>query len=163
MDHGTILASSFFPILMLIVFITTVVVVVNTIVAEKELRLKEGMLVMGLNPFVYWYTWFACHWFIITISSVIYTFIGLYVFEESNPGILFLFYLVWTASLIFFSYFISVFFNSAKVCKCTVHSLARSAFCLISVWTILQFSGCEHSSTVSIYPSCCTSYHYLAN
>jgi len=115
LDLGTVLASQFFPILMLIVYITTVVVVVNTIVSEKELRLKEGMLVMGLNPFVYWYTWFASHWVIITVSSVLNTLIGLYVFEESNPGILFLFYLVWTASLIFFSYFLSTFFSSAKV------------------------------------------------
>ena len=75
-DFGTLLASAFYPVLMLLVYITTVVIIVNTIVTEKELRLREGMLVMGLTTRTYWCTWFISHWSTLVISSSVNCLLG---------------------------------------------------------------------------------------
>ncbi|KAK3284750.1 hypothetical protein CYMTET_7616 [Cymbomonas tetramitiformis] len=112
---GTTIAGAFFSILMVFAFISTTVLIMKSIVTEKELRLREGMMLMGLPSPLYWASWFLSHWSNLVITSFFLTLIGMYVFPNSNPGLMFLFYIMWAASLVLWCYAISTLFNRSKV------------------------------------------------
>ena len=50
----------------------------KSLVAEKELRLREGMQMMGLQSSMYWLTWFCTHFSTLMITMLACTVIGEY-------------------------------------------------------------------------------------
>ena len=105
---GGIIAASFVGFVVTIAFQSSSVLIMKSIVVEKELKLREGMKMMGLTDFTYWSSWLVTHWMssLITVTSM--TLIGIYPFEYTNQGLQFLFYSVWVLSNILFNFMISI-------------------------------------------------------
>jgi hypothetical protein len=61
LDVGSILAGVLLRMLLMFAFITPFQGCVKSIVAEKELRLREGMALLGLRAQAYWSSWFLTH------------------------------------------------------------------------------------------------------
>jgi hypothetical protein len=45
---------------------------------EKELRIREGMLMAGMRSRVYWLSWFVTHYSTLTIIATLMAFLGTY-------------------------------------------------------------------------------------
>ena len=52
---GGIIAAGVFSILGALAFMSNVVIIMKSIVVEKELRLREGMQMMGMSSNMYWW------------------------------------------------------------------------------------------------------------
>uniref|UniRef100_A0A672SCZ1 Retinal-specific ATP-binding cassette transporter-like n=1 Tax=Sinocyclocheilus grahami TaxID=75366 RepID=A0A672SCZ1_SINGR len=89
----------------------------DSIVLEKEMRLKETLKAMGVTNRVLWCTWFIDTFFMMASSTALLTLIimGGKVLNYSNPIILFLFLLTFTTATIMQCFLMSVFFNKANL------------------------------------------------
>ena len=56
---GGIIAAGVFSILGALAFMSNVVIIMKSIVVEKELRLREGMQMMGMSTNMYWFSWWG--------------------------------------------------------------------------------------------------------
>ena len=113
-NYSGVGASLFFGQVFVFAYLTTVVLIMRGIVHEKELRIREGMKIMGLSDKTYWLTWFITNFVTLFIAAIAMAVIGLYPFQNSNAAVLLLFYVLFACELIFFSYFITTFFNSSR-------------------------------------------------
>ena len=105
------IAAAFFAFVGTLAFQSNVVLIMKSIIVEKELRLREGMKMMGMSNTMFWWSWFMTHWLSSMISVFLITLVGLYPFEYTNALIQFIFYTFWVASLILWNFFISTFFS----------------------------------------------------
>ena len=104
------------PLLFVLTFLYTAGIIVKEIVLEKETRIRESMLMMGLKQWVLWATWFTKQFIFLLPSVVILTcLVKLFMFTNSNWLLIFIFFILYIASMISFSFFVSVWFNSARV------------------------------------------------
>ncbi len=89
----------------------------DSIVHEKEMRLKEAMKMMGLPNSTHWIGWFITSLTILTLSCLLLTLIlkGGDVIQHSNPLLVFLIFEVFAIASIMFSFLISVFFSKARL------------------------------------------------
>ena len=112
---GGIIAASFVGFVVTIAFQSSSVLIMKSIVVEKELKLREGMKMMGLTDFTYWSSWLVTHWMssLITVTSM--TLIGIYPFEYTNQWFQFLFYSVWVLSNILFNFMITTWFDRSLI------------------------------------------------
>lgn len=108
---GGIIAAGVFAIIGTLAFISNVVIISKSIVVEKELRLREGMQMMGMSSNMYWMSWFFTHWVTGMCTVVLLVVIGLYPFEYTNPAMQLIFYTLWIASCILWNYMISCAFS----------------------------------------------------
>ena len=90
---------------MAISWVYSVSMLVQSIVYEKEQRLKEVMKTMGLNSLVHWIAWFITAFFQKSITAVLLSIILKYglVLTYSNPVIVFLYIEVFVIANIVFS------------------------------------------------------------
>ena len=95
-------------------FVATCIVIQHTIVSEKELRIKEGLMMMGVDWRMYWLSWFTTHFTFAVCTSFGLALVGTYIFSYSNAGIMFLFFLTYLTSVITFSYALSAFFSTSR-------------------------------------------------
>lgn len=126
MDYnvGGVIAAAFYGFVGALAFQTNVVLVMKSIVVEKELRLREGMKMMGMSNTMFWWSWFVTHWLSAMISVVLITLVGIYPFIYTNQFIQFLFYTFWVASLTLWNFWISTFFSksiTATIVGCFVY------------------------------------------
>ena len=104
------------PLLFVLSFLYTAGITVKELVLEKETRIRESMLMMGLKQWVLWATWFTKQFIFLLPSVVILTcLVKLFMFTNSNWLLIFIFFILYIASMISFSFFVSVWFNSARV------------------------------------------------
>ena len=92
--------------------------VLNTIVGEKEYRLRHGMQMMGLKPSVYWLSWFVVNMTIVFFSSLLEVAFGIAfqfnVFVNASFAALFLLFFIFGLSMITFAFFITTFVRKVK-------------------------------------------------
>ena len=93
------------PLCMAFSWVYSVSMLVQSIVYEKEQRLKEVMKTMGLNSLVHWLAWFITSFVQMSITAAILTIILKYgkVLTYSNPVIIFLYIEVFVVANIVFS------------------------------------------------------------
>jgi len=123
---GGVIAAAFYGFVGALAFQTNVVLVMKSIVVEKELRLREGMKIMGLTNSMFWSSWFVTHWLSAMISVILVTLVGIYPFAYTDQFIQFLFYSLWVASLTLWNFFISTFFSrsiTATIVGCFAYVL----------------------------------------
>ncbi|CAD5121418.1 DgyrCDS9938 [Dimorphilus gyrociliatus] len=116
-DKFLFIVQHVMPLLLTISWVYTVAMLVQSIVYEKEQRLKEVMKMMGLNNSVHWLAWFITVFFQTTITMGSLT-IMLYqgkVLAYSNPWILFLLLEIFAMATISFSFLISVWYSKARL------------------------------------------------
>jgi len=75
---GASFAALFFGLVFVFAFLTTVVLILKSIVMEKELRIREGMLMMGLRGRTYWLSWFVTHYSTLAVVATLMALVGLY-------------------------------------------------------------------------------------
>ena len=104
------------PLLFVLAFLYTAGIVVKELVLEKETRIRESMLMMGLKQWVLWATWFTKQFIFLIPPIFVTTFLVKFLlFPKSDWILLFVFFILYVISLICFSFLISVWFSSARV------------------------------------------------
>ena len=124
---GGIIAAGVFAIIGTLAFISNVVIIMKSIVVEKELRLREGMQMMGMSSNMYWMSWFFTHWVTGMCTVVLLVIIGTYPFTYTNPVMQLIFYTLWITSCILWNYMISCAFSksiTASVVGCFVYVMS---------------------------------------
>ncbi|XP_041481767.1 ATP-binding cassette sub-family A member 2-like isoform X2 [Lytechinus variegatus] len=105
------------PMVMVISWVYSVAMLTQSIVYEKELRLKEVMKMMGLSNAVHWVAWFITSFLQLSVTTGALTamLIAGKVLANSDPVIVWLFLTVYSVSVISFSFLVSSLFSKAKV------------------------------------------------
>ncbi|XP_045632437.1 phospholipid-transporting ATPase ABCA3-like [Ursus americanus] len=109
----------FTPLVILFIFSMNHLTLIQSIVWEKEKRLKEYLLVSGLSNWMLWaayfFTFLSLYSFIILLLCMIF-FVKIEpvpVVQYSDPSLVFVFLLCFAIATIFFSFMVSTFFNKA--------------------------------------------------
>ena len=103
-------------IIFVLAFLYTSGITVKELVLEKETRLRESMLIMGLHMWVLWASWFVKQFLFLLLPVVVVScLVKFLLFQSSNGLIIFFFLVIYTISMISFSFLVSVWFSSARV------------------------------------------------
>ncbi|CAM9263174.1 unnamed protein product [Hapterophycus canaliculatus] len=106
--------GAMFAILVVIAVLYPVANVISALVKEKELRIKEGLKMMGLTDAAHTASWvfhFAC---LFVSTSLLMVLCSSGVFEFSDSGLVFLYFFMFFMASTAFCFFISAFFSRAK-------------------------------------------------
>ncbi|XP_057605511.1 phospholipid-transporting ATPase ABCA3-like [Hippopotamus amphibius kiboko] len=119
-DYFFILLDIFTPLVILFIFAMNHLTLIQSIVWEKENRLKEYQLMVGLSN---WMLWAAYFFTFLSLYSVIIFLMCLVFFAKiepvpviqySDPSLVFVFLLCFAIATIFFSFMVSTFFNKVS-------------------------------------------------
>jgi len=137
-DHFTFVIQYMMPLCITVSFIYSVAILVQSIVHEKEQRLKEVMKVMGLSNTVHWTAWFITSTCLMTVIVMLMTIILKYggILKYSNPVVVWLFLTLSSIATTLFCFLISVFFSKAKLaaaCGGIIYFLTFMPYVLISI------------------------------
>ncbi|CAG9810455.1 unnamed protein product [Chironomus riparius] len=110
-----------FPILFVFCMIFSSKVLVKNITIERESRLTESMKIMGLSSALYWSSWFMRSFIILIISFTINLILtvtsiisDIPIFANSNPLIIWFFFISYITSMITFCFLVSVIFKKSS-------------------------------------------------
>uniref|UniRef100_A0A8C3WQU9 ABC transporter domain-containing protein n=1 Tax=Catagonus wagneri TaxID=51154 RepID=A0A8C3WQU9_9CETA len=122
--HGAYIQDSFFPVLqnefpllLMLSFICIELIAIDSIVLEKERKLKEYMCMMELHNWQHWVAWFIVFFIsaVIVVSFLTILFCteinNVAVFRKSDPYLIFVFLMCFAIATIFFAFMISTFFQ----------------------------------------------------
>ena len=104
------IAGSFIDICLVVAFLMPMRSNVASIVSEKELRLREGMRLLGVTDLAYWTSWVLTHLTQLLLMSAGMSTFATITFPESNAFVTFLFFALMSMSLIPLAYLLSCFF-----------------------------------------------------
>ncbi|KAL7011781.1 hypothetical protein ACKWTF_014451 [Chironomus riparius] len=110
------------PIMLICSLLFSVFVLVKNITIERESRLTESMKIMGLSSALYWSSWFMRSFIILIISLTINLILtvtsiisDIPMFANSNPLIIWLFFISYITSMITFCFLVSVIFKKPSI------------------------------------------------
>ncbi|CAI7993840.1 ATP-binding cassette sub-family A member 3, partial [Geodia barretti] len=105
------------PFFVILAYIYSAGIFTKELVLEKETRIRESMLMMGLQQWVLWTTWFIKQFILLLISAIFVTILLKFgqVFPNSDFLLLLIFFILYIISFISFCFFLSVWFNTARV------------------------------------------------
>ena len=112
---GSTYAAVFFGLAFVFAFVVAAASMCQSVVLEKELRLREGMEIMGMSRSAYWGSWFTTSYASLLLVSFLVSAIGSYPFKHTDWTVTFIFLAVWSAQLTAFCFFLSACFRDAKV------------------------------------------------
>uniref|UniRef100_A0A8C7ALN3 ABC transporter domain-containing protein n=1 Tax=Neovison vison TaxID=452646 RepID=A0A8C7ALN3_NEOVI len=105
------------PLVILFIFSMNHLTLIQSIVWEKEKRLKEYLLMIGLSNWMFWaayfFTFLSLYSVIILLMCIIFFIEPVPVIQHSDPSLVFVFLLCFAIATIFFSFMVSTFFNKA--------------------------------------------------
>eukprot|EP00754_Rhynchopus_humris_P007379 Rhum_TRINITY_DN13434_c0_g1::Rhum_TRINITY_DN13434_c0_g1_i1::g.60210::m.60210/K05643/ABCA3; ATP-binding cassette, subfamily A (ABC1), member 3 len=109
-------AGSLIPLVLCFSFLYPVSCLVGGIVEEKEQRLREGMLIMGLSKRSFYLSWFLSYCVLVTVSSGLITLaMCLTWMDDSSPLLVFVITELFGVSVVAMGLLISVFFSKARI------------------------------------------------
>eukprot|EP01041_Mallomonas_annulata_P007150 gene7150-14563_t len=108
------LVGFIFGLLMILALLYPIANVIKALVQEKETKIREGMMMMSLRSDVLWLSWWLHNLFLFIPLAIILTIIGTSVFVSSNPGIIFIYFLLFFTASISYSIFISTIFSTSR-------------------------------------------------
>ncbi|GAB1604923.1 ATP-binding cassette sub-family A member 2-like, partial [Argonauta hians] len=137
-DQFVFMIEHVMPLCLTISWVYTVAMLVQSIVYEKEQRLKEVMKMMGLNNAVHWCAWFTTTFIQMTITMGILTAMLKYgkVLTHSDPWVIFTVLEVFALATICFSFLVSVLYSKAKLaaaCAGIVYFLTYVPYMYIAI------------------------------
>ncbi|KAM9208962.1 phospholipid-transporting ATPase ABCA3-like [Dugong dugon] len=109
----------FMPLIILVMFSMNHFTLIQSIVWEKENRLKEYQLMIGLSNWMLWAAYFITFFFLylIVIFFMCMTFFAkiepVPILQHSDPSLIFIFLLCFAIASILFTFMVSTFFNKA--------------------------------------------------
>ena len=113
-DNFTQAIGGLLPIFYMLAFLYPFSRYIRGLVIEKEQKIKEGMLMMGLHGWVYYLSWFITLGIQGFISSMLITLSTGTVFSYSGSGFIFMYFFSFSVSVIMMSFLLSTFFSRAK-------------------------------------------------
>ena len=114
-DNFASAVGTFLGLLFVIIFQWPLTRVIKLVVEEKETRIKEGMKMMGLRPATLWLSWLLTYLVIYIITSLLITVITAHnVFQYSNKGLIFFFFLLAQLTFFTFALLFSTLFSNAR-------------------------------------------------
>lgn len=105
------------PLCLAISFVYSVSMLTQTIVYEKEMRLREVMKIMGLNNSVHLIAWFITYFLQFTLIMAVVTVVLHYgrILSHSNPILIFILLEIFATATICFSFLVSSLYSKAKL------------------------------------------------
>ncbi|CAN7984948.1 unnamed protein product, partial [Ixodes hexagonus] len=105
------------PLYLTMAFSPFVSVLCVNIVLEKERKIKEGMLMMGMMPSAYWTAWFLIEALVVLNVSFVMTLMVylLHILPNTDIIIVFVISLLYGLTIVMFSFMATPFFNKSKV------------------------------------------------
>ncbi|XP_055329067.1 ATP-binding cassette sub-family A member 7-like [Paramacrobiotus metropolitanus] len=106
-----------FPLIMTLAWVYTAAMLVKSIVYEKEKRLRETMMMMGMSNAANWLSWFLETFVIMHLSIIFMVIILVYgkILMHSSWAVIYVFLLTFCLSTIAFGFFLSVLFSKANI------------------------------------------------
>ncbi|ESP00897.1 hypothetical protein LOTGIDRAFT_81234, partial [Lottia gigantea] len=137
-DQFMFMIEHVMPLCLTISWVYTVAMLVQSIVYEKEQRLKEVMKMMGLSNAVHWCAWFISYFIQMTITVIILTLMLKFghVLTHSSGWIIFTVLEIYIIAVISFSFLISVLYSKAKVaaaCAGIIYFLSYVPYMYIAI------------------------------
>jgi len=118
------------------IFFCHILIIITFMVEEKEKKIKEGLLMTGVNSSVFWLSWEIVYFVIIMFTSLIITIFLAVVksYEYTSPIILFIIIALYGLSNCGIGFVFSTIFKKAK----TANSVSGTiiSFVCISYWGI---------------------------
>ncbi|XP_037056528.1 ATP-binding cassette sub-family A member 17-like isoform X4 [Peromyscus leucopus] len=120
-DPFLVILQNEFPLLLMLSYICVELIIINSILLEKEKKLKEYMCMMGLESWLHWVAWFITFFISVLIVVSVMTILfcakvdSVAVFTNSNPSLIFIFLMCFATATIFFAFMMSTFFQRAHV------------------------------------------------
>ncbi|KAH6934215.1 hypothetical protein HPB50_021935 [Hyalomma asiaticum] len=105
------------PLYLTLAFSPFVSVLCVNIVLEKERKIKEGMLMMGMMPSAYWTAWSLVEAVVVANVAAIMTLMVylLHILPNTDIFIVFVLSLLYGLTIVMFSFMATPFFNKSKV------------------------------------------------
>ena len=108
--------SSVLGLFFTIIWMWPVTRLVKGIVEEKQLRIREGMKMMGLPDSAIFCSWIGTYTIIFIITSILITIVTSgSVYEKSNKFYIFIFFFLFSMASFAFCWLVSVFFSRSQV------------------------------------------------
>jgi len=125
------IGSKIYSMYMNFIFLCHIIIIVTFIVGEKEKRIREGMLMSGVHPALFWLSWEIIYFVIIFVTSI---FISAFLvltksYTYINPILLFIIILLYGLSNCGIGFVFSTFFKKAK----TANSYGGSIISIVCV------------------------------
>ncbi|XP_067133238.1 cholesterol transporter ABCA5-like [Centruroides vittatus] len=126
------------PLYLMLAFSPLVSILALIIVTEKEKKIKEGMLMMGMNITCYWLAWFVTEAIMAFIISILITVIifGFNILPYTSVFIIFGLLMLFSLSIVMIAFMLTPFFNNAKVAGAALGSvyLLFGLFYFLAIW-----------------------------
>uniref|UniRef100_A0A8C3VVY5 ABC transporter domain-containing protein n=1 Tax=Catagonus wagneri TaxID=51154 RepID=A0A8C3VVY5_9CETA len=107
--------GAIFPLAVILIFSLTELTLLRTIVMEKENRLKEYQLMIGLNNAMLWASYFVTFFLmfliIVCLMCMVLFIVPERVLQYSDPSLVFIFFLCFITASITFGFLITTFFS----------------------------------------------------
>jgi len=88
--------------------------ILRGLVEEKELKLKEGMFMMGVSPVAHVLSWWSHFLILFFCISILMTAASNTLFTYSDSSLIFWWYMLFTIAAVSYIYWISAFFSSTR-------------------------------------------------
>uniref|UniRef100_A0A8C6VFE1 Cholesterol transporter ABCA5 n=1 Tax=Naja naja TaxID=35670 RepID=A0A8C6VFE1_NAJNA len=127
------------------------------IVAEKEKKLKEFLMIMGLHDTAFWLSWVLLYTSLIFVMSLLMSVIATFssLFPKSSSFVIFLLFFLYGISSVFFAFMLTPLFKKSKHVG-TVEFLSTLAFGIVGL-TIFLVEDIPKSFVWLVSPLCqCT-------
>jgi len=117
-----------------LIFFAPLILIVTYLVKEKEKGIKEGLIIAGLHPSIFWLSWEIIYAVIVFVVSVIITifFLIMKCFENVNPVIMFIVLLLYGLSCCSFAFLFTTFFTKFRTAG-TVVGLIGFSLCVFNI------------------------------
>ncbi|KAG8513504.1 LOW QUALITY PROTEIN: ATP-binding cassette sub-family A member 3 [Galemys pyrenaicus] len=120
--------NAFLPLMFILMFSPTVLSIMRAIVSEREKRLKEYQLIIGLKNWMIWAAHFLTFLFFYIIIIFLICIFSEPVFRYSDSSFIFVFLMCYAIASIFFGFMVSTFFNKARLAVSTGSILYFASF-----------------------------------
>jgi ATP-binding cassette subfamily A (ABC1) protein 5 len=115
-SQGNIASNKIYSLYMNFLFLGHILIIITFLVEEKEKKIKEGMLMSGVHPSIFWLSWEIVYFVLICVTCILITaFLVLTKsYEFINPVILFIILILYGLSNCSMGFIISTFFKKSK-------------------------------------------------
>uniref|UniRef100_H3GK29 ABC transporter domain-containing protein n=1 Tax=Phytophthora ramorum TaxID=164328 RepID=H3GK29_PHYRM len=133
--------SSVFPLVFVLAYLYAISRVLVVLIQEKETRSREYLKILGMSESAIILSWYITYLIIFTLSAIIQAIAssaGL--FPNSDPGLIFIFFLLFSLSVLAFGFFMSTLFSRSRT----------GSFAGMVLFFFMYFVSSGFSSTSSI-------------
>jgi len=117
-----------------LIFLAPLMMIVTYLVKEKERNIKDGLIMAGVHPTIFWLSWEVIYTIIVFVVSIIIVifFLITKTFSNVNPFILFIALLFYGVSCCSFGFLFTTFFRKSRTAG-TVVGLIGFAICVFNI------------------------------